>query len=283
LALLSSFLPGCLLAYRWGSEITVQTTTRVVAAVCAGVVLLAVLGSCAAFRPGAQPKASLQTQYQRLRARLARRADSTHSASYRVRWRARGIEPHAEMILRIDYQAPSRFHIVGKGPMDIPVFTAWVADSAYVLLEHRKGRTTGGYLREFESDEFAVGIRQFGAFLRLFTGGCGISLPDSFDVYNPGFLNTGRKDFVWADGEGRTVHMDLRKGCLKRIEWVGTDPGARWDLQIKTGRFSDDYPFWELRSARWENKDGPGEYRWEILAQKYNPSLPQRLFIPPIR
>lgn len=260
-----------------------QIKARTVSAILTCVAALTMLGGCAATRPGADWGVSLQSQYQRLIDRVALRSDSTRTASYRIRWRARQIEPHAEMILRIDYKAPDQFHIAGKGPMDIPAFTAWVTGSDYVLLEHRGGDIRTGRLGDISFDEFLVDARPFGAFLGLFAGGCGVSLPDSFDTYDPGFLKTERKDFVWTDGESHTIFLDLQKGRLKRIEWMNKDPRVRWNLWVRLGRFSDRYPFWELRSARWENKGGPGEYRWEVLAQKYNPDLPDQLFTPPTK
>jgi hypothetical protein len=219
-------------------------------------VLALVIGGCAGSRPDMET-ADVQSLYQRMRQRMAVREDSTHTASYRVRWRIREIEPHSEIILRVDYKAPGSYHVVGKGPMDVPVFTAWVADSHY------------------------VDIRPLGCFLELFAGGSSVRLPDSYDPADPGFDGTDPKDFRWPDEQGRTIELDLHKSRLKRIEWIKNNDSEHWELSVRFGRYSASYPYWELQSARWENRNGPGKYFWDVLARKYNPDLPERLFVPP--
>lgn len=231
-------------------------------------------------RPDAQ-KTDRHALYQRMQQRIALREDSTHTASYRVRWRVREIEPHSELILRVDYRAPGRYHVVGKGPMDVPVFTAWVVDSQYVLLAHRENQVERGHLRDLNPEDFTMDVRPLGGFLELFAGGSGIRLPDSYDPEDPGLRSTDPGDFVWADNHGRAIEMDLDKTRLKRIKWTKNGNGERWELAVRFGQFSDKYPYWRLESARWENRNGPGKYFWEILERRYNPSLPERLFIPP--
>ena len=271
------FQPFCLP----GHSMKVPHRQRVIVASLILIAATMLLGGCAAIRPGRGVTPDLQTEYQRIKDRIMQRRDSTRTASYRIRWRARKIEPHAEIILRVDYQAPNRYHMAGKGPMDIPVFTAWVVDSQYVLLEHRGGQTQTGHLGDLRLEESPINVRPFAAFWKLFAGGCGVSLPDSFVAHDSAFRRTDRKNFVLGDDEGRTLIMGLQKCRLKRIEWRTNGPEADWDLQVRFGRFADRYPFWELRSARWINREGPGEYEWEVLAQRYNHDLPDRLFIPP--
>ncbi len=243
-------------------------------------VLALVIGGCAGSRPHLET-ADVQSLYQQMRQRMAVREDSTHTASYRVRWRVREIEPHSEIILRVDYKAPGSYHVVGKGPMDVPVFTAWVADSQYVLLAHRENQIDRGHLRELNPEDFTMDIRPLGCFLELFAGGSSVRLPDSYDPADPGFDGTDPKDFRWADEQGRTIELDLYKSRLKRIEWIKNNNREHWELSVRFGSYSASYPYWELQSARWENRNGPGKYFWDVLARKYNPDLPERLFVPP--
>ncbi len=244
--------------------------------------LPAVLSSgCAASRAGLTLIPGQQADYRRLRERLAQRADSTRSASYRVRWQVREIQPHSDLILRIDYRAPDRFHIVGKGPMDIPVFTAWAADSQFVLLAHREDRYFRGHLDDLALEDFMVDARSFSGFLELFSGGCGVVLPDTLDPFYSSWDKITTRELVFRDRQGRSFTLDWRNARPKKIEWEYRDSLSAWDLNITFGKYSDTYPFWQLKSASWENRNGPGMYRWEILQQKYNPDLPDRLFDPP--
>ena len=48
--------------------------------------------------------------------RLRTRKEAINSATYRVRWDAKGTEPHGQFILEIAYQAPGRFRITATGP-----------------------------------------------------------------------------------------------------------------------------------------------------------------------
>jgi hypothetical protein len=239
------------------------------------------VSGCGAARSGAGAAPGLKAQYSITRERISLRRASTHTASYRIRWRVREIEPHAEMILRVDYKAPNRFHLAAKGPLDVPLFTAWVVDSIFVLIHHREGITESGHLRDLRLDEMPIDARPFGAFWELFAGGPGIALPDSFIAGDPRFLKTERKDFIVADLDGRSLVVDVGKSRVKELRWKNEDHENDWELEVQMGRFEDEYPFWELRSARWVNLEGPGEYRWEILAQRYNHELPDRLFVPP--
>ncbi|MFC1476076.1 hypothetical protein ACFLQW_03640 [Candidatus Zixiibacteriota bacterium] len=243
-------------------------------------VLSLVIAGCAGSRPDLAT-ADVQSLYQKMRQRMAVREDSTHTASYRVRWRVREIEPHSEVILRIDYRAPGSYHVVGKGPMDVPIFTAWVTDSQYVLLAHRENQLERGHLRDLNPEDFTMDIRPLGGFLELFAGGSSIRLPESFNSAAPAFDGTDLKKITWADDLGRIVEFDLSKSRLKRIEWNKDNNGEQWELAVRFGRFSASYPYWELESAHWENHNGPGKYFWDVLARRYNPNLPDRLFIPP--
>ena len=185
------------------------------------------------------------------------------------------------MILRIDYRAPNRFHIAGKGPLDVPVFTAWVVDSQFVLVDHQEGRTRSGRLDEFWAEEVSEDMPSFGTLLALLSGGCGVRLPDSIHVDDLASRDMNPADFAIVDDAGRTLVLDVRKSRLKRILWQDAEKGERVDGEVRFGGFSDGYPFWKLHSGRWVNPHGTGEYRWEVLAQKFNHELPEHLFTPP--
>jgi hypothetical protein len=238
------------------------------------------LGGCAGARP-ASVSSDLPRLFTDMSRRITERGDSTHTASYRVRWRVREVEPHSDMILRIDYKAPGSYHIVGKGPMDVPVFTAWVADSQYVLLAHRENEIVRGHLRTLNPAEFTLDIRPIGGFLELFAGNSGIQLPDSADFNPAGGLDADLRKYLWVDDLGRHIEMDLDRSRLKEIIWERQEADNDWVLTVRYGRFNSMYPFWDLLSAHWDNRRGPGQYDWEVLAQKYNPDLPERLFLPP--
>jgi len=242
-------------------------------------ILSVFLAGCA----GSQPKleADIVQSLQRMQQRIAQRGDSTHTASYRVRWQVREIEPHSDMILRIDYRAPGDFHVVGKGPMDAPVFTAWVADSQYVLLAHSENEITRGHLRTLNPEDFTIDVRPLGGFLELFAGDNGVRLFSAEDPLSPGVARGNRRDFVWIDDLHRRIELDLDRLRLKGIVWEKRDSDESWELNVRFGRFTRDYPYWELLSAGWENHQGSGKYDWEVLARKYNPDLPEQLFIPP--
>ena len=121
----------------------------------------------------------------------------------------------------------------------------------------------------------------FSGFLELFSGGCGVVLPDTLDQFHSSWKKITSSELIFHDWQGRSFTLDSRNARPKKIEWEYRDSLRSWDLDIAFGRYSEKYPFWRLKSARWENRDGAGIYRWEILQQKYNPDLPDRLFDPP--
>ncbi len=243
-------------------------------------VVSAGLVGCVSSRPPLNAQDVAQ-RYRALRDRIVLRQDSTHTASFRLRWRVREVEPHSDIILRIDYRAPILYHIVGKGPMDVPVFTGWVADSNYALILHREHETIYGHLRDLDPEDFTLDIRPFGGFLRLFAGRISGLLPTALTKEQ---LLRARQDpgeFVVRDDVGRSIELDLTRQRLESIVWRNDTPGNRWVFAVEYGSHSDSYPYWRLKEARWENLDGPGRYDWDILAEKYNPELPERLFLPP--
>jgi len=245
------------------------------------VILSIVLSGCAATKSGDLGKPDLKSQYAKTLERVSLRRQSTETASYRLRWKVQEIEPHAEMILRVDYKAPDRFHLTAKGPLDVPIFTAWILDSIYTLVHHREGITESGHLRDLRLEEMPIDARPFAVFWELFAGGPGMALPESYIDGDPHFSKLDRKDFIVSDLNGRSLVLDVGKSRVKRLEWDENDSDGGWEMEVQMGRYKDEYPFWELRSARWVNLDGPGKYQWEVLAQRYNHELPERLFIPP--
>ena len=224
-------------------------------------------------------RSTLADRYAALKERLAFRADSTKTASYRVRWRAQGVEPHAELILHIDYGAPARFHIVGKGPLDVPVFTMWVVDSQFVLLDHEQGRTRRGKLGEFWTDDVSANMPSLDMFLGLLSGGCGIRLPDSINADGQFVHGTSLSEITLYDGSGQLLVADLQRGCVKRLAW--SDDGGRIEGEVRFGEFTEEYPFWQPRAGYWNEPGSQGVYRWEVLARKFNHELPERVFTPP--
>jgi hypothetical protein len=165
--------------------------------------------------------------------------------------------------------------------MDVPVFTAWVIDSQYVLLAHREQQRERGHLRDLRPEDFTMDIRPLGGFLGLFSGGTGLQLPVRFAPAAAEFDYQDVEHCSWTDEQGRTVEMDLARSRLTGIRWSRQSDREHWDLIVRFDDFSDHYPFWELASAAWENLDGPGKYLWDVLACRHNPNLPARLFIPP--
>ncbi len=235
---------------------------------------------CASSRPPLKESALAQ-RYAVLRQKVLLRQDSTKTASFRLRWRVREVDPHSDLILRIDYRRPASYHVVGKGPMDVPVFTGWVIDSNYVLVLHRERETLRGHLRDLEPEDFTLDIRPFGGFLRLFAGGVSALLPERLSANDLARAKHDPEHFTISDEQGRVMELDLWRSRLKSVTWRDETPGNRWVFRVDYDDFSQAYPFWRLESADWENLSGPGIYEWEVLAEKYNPTVPERLFIPP--
>jgi len=236
------------------------------------------LSSCAGSR--AAPDV-LANRYLEFREKVDQRVDSIHTASYRIRWRIREIQPHSDLILRVDYRAPDQYHVVGKGPMDVPVFTAWLSGNRYVLILHRERNTRRGSIDDLDLEEFLLDTRSFTELLGLLVGGCGVSLPERYDQADPRWEIEGTWTRSWTDDSGRRLQINLKHSRANRFEWEYRDPAATGDFEIRFGRFSRNFPFWEIRSGWWKNKSGPGRYEWDILQQVLNPALADRLFDPP--
>ena len=210
----------------------------------------------------------------RVLADLKARAGMVESAAYRVRWRASGTEPHGEFLVDIAYKSPDRFHLSAIGPFDIPAFTAVVVGDSFWFVDHRAGRLV--------VDQVA-------------------NLP-SYDVPMARFFSTSWRDiFAGGWGGGGTVPELVPGG--NGHEYVGDTPFAtwilNWDESHQVPRFAravdpDDhrrvlaevwfdrdgrqFPFWRLKALRVRGETQGGEHRWDILRQKYNTPLPDRLF-----
>lgn len=212
----------------------------------------------------------------RVVARLNDRKEAITSATYRVRWRARGTEPHGEFVLDIAYKAPARFRVSASGPLGIPAFTAVVIGEEFWFVDHPNQRLTTDSVQNFGDYELPLAEFFTGLWRDLFSGGWGGESCARRLHPSP------RRG--WYEGGGEDCRIAVRwnekngtpSACEVRNRSDGSETTARIDYR-RTGPVP---PGWELTRLRLEGFPGGGAHTWILLSQKYNPDIPDRLFLP---
>lgn len=213
--------------------------------------------------------------------RLEQRSLMTQSATYRVRWRSVGTEPHATFFLDIAYQSPDRFRVTAEGPFGLPAFTAVIVDETFWFVDHQTDTLIVDQLENLSdynipmADFFSTHWRE------LFSGGWGPGMTTRTAALG---LQPGAKQ-----GEYVTVWKSSRwevKWSQRRAapEWIRAETKAEGETvlvaQTWFGGYDDEYPFWEMKRIRITGFPGGGEHQWKILNQEYNLTVPDRFFEP---
>jgi hypothetical protein len=209
--------------------------------------------------------------------RLRERRDAIQTATYRVRWRSVGVEPHAEFILEIAYRAPEQYRIVATGPFGLPAFTAVVIGDDFTFVNHRDGRFITDELANLIDYEFPVAEFFEGPWRDLFGGGWG----GSHEVDH--LTRVGESDRFTAQSEGTdwTIKWNRGKnGPASVAARAENDDGV-----LVADVWFDDFhrdrpPFWKLDRLVLRGVADGGEHRWKLLKQDYNIPIPERFFTP---
>lgn len=211
--------------------------------------------------------------------RLNTRAEETNFATYRVRWRSIGTEPHAVFFLDIAYRAPDRFRVTAEGPFGIPAFTSVVVADTFWFVDHRSQELTTDLVQNL--GDYAIPMADFfaGNWRALFSGGWGASASGGLGLRpekSRGEYTTSRESTRW------TIKWHHGREAPRWIR-AETQEKGRTVLVAQTWyhRYSDTFPYWEMKSLRVSGFPGGGEHRWKILKQKHPVALPDRLFKPP--
>lgn len=234
--------------------------------------LLLVMAGCAATHP-----VSEEGETQSVLSRLQERRDSISTATYRVRWRAVGTEPHAEFILEIAYGTPAHFRIVATGPFGLPAFTAVVDGDAFTFQNHRDGRFITDDIANLIDYEFPVAEFFEGPWRDLFAGGWGGSRVVDLLVQD----GTKAEFRAASDQTSWVIRWDRGN---RAPDWIAADVEAEsghTSAKVWFDEFSPKRPpFWKLDRLVLKGVSGTGEHRWTILEQKYNITIPERFFEP---
>jgi len=209
--------------------------------------------------------------------RMKARRDSINSATYRVRWRAVGVEPHSEFILEIAYQAPEKYRIVATGPFGIPAFTAVVLGDDFTFVNHHDGRFITDHMAHLIDYEFPVAEFFEGPWRDLFAGGWGGSREVEVleRVGESGRFAARTADTEWEIDWNRGENAPTKISARAQ-----TDTGEL-RAQVWFDQFSPEKaPFWDLDRLVLKGVEGRGEHHWRILRQSYNISIPDRFFEP---
>jgi outer membrane lipoprotein-sorting protein len=209
---------------------------------------------------------------QRLRARKA----EIHSATYHVRWRAKGTEPHAEFILDIAYKAPERFRISATGPFGVPAFTAVVIEEDFWFVDHHNGGFIADELSNLDAYEMPLSSFFSGLWRDLFAGGWGGS--EALTSLAP---SAKRDRYTAGTSEGEwMVDWNQGKDAPKRITVSEKTPTGTTVAEMRFGHMDDALPYWEMEGLELSGFPGGGRHIWKILRQQYNIEIPDRFFAP---
>jgi len=198
------------------------------------------------------------------------------SAAYRVRWQARGTEPHGEFFLEIAYKAPDRFRVSATGPFGIPAFTGVILGDKFWFVDHRNGRLIKDDLANLGKYEIPLSSFFADYWRDLFAGGWGGTEVVAALVPSP-------KPDVYDGRSGEShwsVAWDWHKAGPRRITLK--QPGGKEPLicDLLFGQYSAATPFWQLERLEFRGLRTGGEHRWRILKQDYNIDIPDRFFEP---
>ncbi|MBD3297852.1 MAG: hypothetical protein GF341_04290 [candidate division Zixibacteria bacterium] len=234
---------------------------------------LSVVGLMACARP---PWPPLVDRSQSMRTRLEMRHSEIESATYRVRWEARGTEPHGQFILRLAYRSPDLFYVSGLGPLDIPAFTGVVRGDEFWFIDHHNDEYVHDQVANL--GQYNVPLSAFFTTLwrDLFSGGWG---GDGEQPLRPS--NDDRDWYVGSDGVWSwRVEWDADDRAPKRVIVQTAGEGEPTTADVRCHRFQDEFPYWEMDEIALQGYPGGGQHRWEFRDQKYNVDIPDRFFRP---
>lgn len=233
-------------------------------------VLFLVLSGCA-YHPLPEDEDFAQT----ILTRLQERRDQITSATYRVRWQARGVEPHGDFFLDIAYKSPARYRVSATGPFGIPAFTGVMIDEDFWFVDHTTGRYVADRLENLEKYEIPLSSF-FADYWR--------------DIIAGGWGGTGRvRTLLPTDKKGRYAGRSEKADWT--IVWKSPTGPRKVRLEEKTAdgalvteiwykRFQSHLPFWEMDHLQFTGLRRGGMHRWNVLTQSFNLDIPDRFFDP---
>jgi len=198
------------------------------------------------------------------------------SAAYRVRWQAKGTEPHGEFFLEIAYKAPDRFRVSATGPFGIPAFTGVIQGEKFSFVDHRAGRLVRDDLANL--NQYQIPLSSFFAdyWRDLFAGGWGgTEVVATLVASRTGDAFEGR-----AGGSHWEIEWNWRRSGPATITLNDSSKGEPLICDLRFARYSPVVPFWRLERLEFRGLRGGGEHRWKILKQDYNIDIPDRFFEP---
>ncbi|MBI5868916.1 MAG: hypothetical protein HZB43_11640 [candidate division Zixibacteria bacterium] len=183
--------------------------------------------------------------------RLQDRKRLITSAVYRVRWQAKGTEPHGEFFLEIAYKAPDLFRVSATGPFGIPAFTGVMVGEKFWFVDHKDGKLTQDDLWNLEKYDMPLSSFFAEYWRDLFAGGWGgtetvIDLQPT-DDHNVFHAATDHAQWLlrW-DGGRRPLPSHRRRASLENPETglqhryprspLRTTPPPAWEDQVITSR-----------------------------------------------
>lgn len=209
--------------------------------------------------------------------RLQLRHDQVTSATYRVRWEARGTEPHGTFILQIAYQKPGKFRVTGTGPFDVPAFTAVVVGDEFWFVDHHNRQFAHDQVDQLHKYDVPLASFFSGVWRGIFSGGWGgtdstklVPIPDQRNVFAGSSPNFAYQ-VAWNSGKRSPKRITI-------TQRGNTEEGTTADTRY--GGYSVDFPFWKLDGLDLTGFPGGGRHRWTILNQRYNVDIPSRFFLP---
>ncbi|HUU45126.1 MAG TPA: hypothetical protein VM118_05275 [Acidobacteriota bacterium] len=213
--------------------------------------------------------------------RLETRSLMTQSATYRVRWRSVGTEPHATFFLDIAYKAPGRFRVTAEGPFGLPAFTAVIVEDSFWFVDHQIDTLIVDQLENLADYQIPMAEFFSGHWRDLFSGGWGPGMTTRTLALglDPG-VKQGEYLTVWKSSRWN-VKWSQRRAAP---EWIRAETKEEGETvlvaQTWFGQFREEYPFWEMKRIRITGFPGGGEHQWKILRQEYNLTVPDRFFEP---
>lgn len=208
--------------------------------------------------------------------RLQDRKRLITSAVYRVRWQAKGTEPHGEFFLEIAYKAPDRYRVSATGPFGIPAFTAVILGEEFWFLDHKDGKLLHDDLWNLEKYDIPLSSFFADYWRDLFAGGWGPT--ELVTELTP----TNDRDVFQAATDHAQWTMQWNAGKQSPRKIVLDDPGKGDPLTctIWLNRYEKAVPFWHLDRLEFRSHRTGGLHRWKILKQDYGIDIPERLFEP---
>jgi len=208
--------------------------------------------------------------------RLRARKSAITSATYRVRWDAKGTEPHGQFILEIAYQKPGRFRITATGPFGVPAFTAVVIEDRFWFVDHHNGEFVADSISGLDKYNMPLSTFFSGLWRDLFAGGGG-------GAEQVTALAPAKKRNRYEVRRGNSqwlIDWDHGKDAPKRIVVNEETPDGTTTAETWFGHASDALPYWEIERLELRGFPGGGSHHWKILQQTYNVEIPSRFFTP---